>query len=183
MKRSSSRLSTAVGRFAGSPRRITRSRMRPASRPSSRTPSAPRTPIRVVAPELVGGQLERRERVQVDVLVDEGDVVVARPGRTVVERRSRGRERAVDVVDRQVLDLRLVPMGLERAVQAGPSHLRVVEDADDRHRSAARTRAGHGTVSAGHARSRSEIMRRSAGGQSMPSAGSSQRTPRAASGT
>ena len=46
----------------------------------------------VVAPELVGGQLERRERVQVDVLVDEGDVVVARPGRTVIERRSRGRE-------------------------------------------------------------------------------------------
>jgi aminopeptidase-like protein len=35
----------------------------------------------------------------------------------------------------------------------------------------------------GHARSRSEIRRSSAGGQSMPSAGSSQRTPRAASGT
>jgi aminopeptidase-like protein len=35
----------------------------------------------------------------------------------------------------------------------------------------------------GHSRSRSEIRRSSAGGQSMPSAGSSQRTPRAASGT
>ena len=37
----------------------------------------------LVARELLGGQLQRRERVQVDVLVHEGDVVVARPGRTV----------------------------------------------------------------------------------------------------
>jgi aminopeptidase-like protein len=39
------------------------------------------------------------------------------------------------------------------------------------------------TVRSGHDRSRSEIMRSAAGGHSMPSAGSSHRTPRAASGT
>ena len=147
MNRSSSRLSTSVGRFAGSPEEdhaVADAAGEPAVLADAERPEDADRSSRASSS---AASCERRERVQVDVLVDEGDVVVARPGRTVIERRSRGRERAVDVVDRQVLDLRLVAMGLERAVQAGPSHLRVVEDADDRHRSAAGTRAGHGALS------------------------------------
>ena len=57
----------------------------------------------------------------------------------------------------------------------------VVRDAAERLEAVALVSLGDDT--SGHARSRSEIKRRSAGGQSISRAGSSHRTPRAASGT
>jgi hypothetical protein len=79
--------------------------------------------------------LERRQRVQHDVLVHEHEMIVTRARRADVQSGARGRDRSVAVVDQDVVEiLDLGAMALDRAIEAPLAHGHVVEDADDRYR-------------------------------------------------
>ena len=77
--------------------------------------------------------LERRQRVQHDVLVHEHEMIVTRARRADVQSGARGRDRSVAVVDQDVVEiLDLGAMALDRAIEALLAHGHIVEDADDR---------------------------------------------------
>ena len=134
MKSTSSTQSTGVGRRAGSPARMTRSRMRPKKRPCAVTPLAPSSAMRFVFGEHARRLLERLQRVDVDVLVNEDEIVVSGLAGAVVERRAGAAESPLRVVDRHVIDVRgLVAMGLDRAIETGLPDRGVVEYRDDRY--------------------------------------------------
>ena len=79
--------------------------------------------------------LERRQRVQHDVLVHEHEMIVTRARRADVQSGARGRERPVAVVHHDVVEIiHLGAMALDRAVETLLPHGRIVEHADDRHR-------------------------------------------------
>ena len=79
--------------------------------------------------------LERRQRVQHDVLVHEHEMIVTRARRAGVQSGARGRERPVAVVHHDVVEIvHLGAMALDRAVETLLPHGRIVEHADDRER-------------------------------------------------
>ena len=93
----------------------------------------PREPDAVIGVQRRRRALERRERVQHDVLVHEHEMIVTCARRADVESGACGRERAVAVVDQDVVEIvDLGAMALDRAVETLLAHLRVVEHADDR---------------------------------------------------
>ena len=90
-------------------------------------------PDAVVALKLSRGALERLQRVQHDVLVHEHEAIVASPRCPEVEGRTRGMDRSVAVVDKDVIEIvDLEAMALDGAIKALLAHRHVVEDADDR---------------------------------------------------
>ena len=103
----------------------------------------PREPDAVVGVQRRRRALERRERVQNDVLVDEHEMVVTCAGRAEVECGACGREPAVAVVDLDVVEVvDLGAMALDRAVETLLAYLRVVEHTDDRDWTSRRRHAG-----------------------------------------
>ena len=143
MKSTSSTASTSTGPSARSPIRTTRSRTRPTSRPPRSTPNAPASPMPWSASSDRRRALERRQRVQHDVLVHEHEMIVTCARRAEVECGACGRERAVAVVDQDVVEIvDLGAMALDRAVETLLAHGRVVEHADDRDWTSRRRHAG-----------------------------------------
>ena len=102
---------------------------------------------------------ERTKRVEIDVLMDEGEDVATRQRGTMIEGGTGAREGAVDVVYRDVLGLgSLVQVLLDRPIKALLSNVGIVEDTDDRNRTT--TRGHRSTRSFASATSRLLSVRR-----------------------